>query len=291
MRTRRYKLLITLIIVAFSALAVIYLVQREDTSNILNNTDRGNFQPRQNNGNGTQTITQVPQRSENIIVTIPQRNSEVGIPLIVQGEARTFENVVNVRVVQQDGRVLVEDFTTANAPDIGQFGPFEFHLTYPEPTQNNGVLEVFQYSAKDGSEIDKVTIPVQFVSAEALSVNVYFSPQNTQNCEVVVAAQRRIPRTQQTARAALEQLLQGPTVAESNQGLQTQINSGVAIQRLVVENGVAQVDFNEALDSGVAGSCRVQAIRAQITQTLLQFPTINSVQISVNGRTQDILQP
>lgn len=291
MRTHRYKIFITLIVVVLSALAAIYLLQREDSVPNFDSINNNGLGPGLDSGNDSQSITQDPQRSENIIVTSPQSNSEVKSPLIVRGEARTFENVVNARIVQQDGRVLVEDHTMADAPDIGQFGPFEFQLTYPEPTQNNGVVEVFQYSAKDGSEIDKVTIPVTFASSEQMAINVFFSPQNTQNCEIVVAAQRRIPRTQQTARAALEQLLQGPTVTEQNQGLQTQINSGVTVQRLSVENGVAQVDFNDALVSGVAGSCRVQAIRSQITQTLLQFPTINSVQISVNGRTQDILQP
>jgi len=41
----------------------------------------------------------------------------------------------------------------------------------------------------------------------------------------------------------------------------------------------------------VAGSCRVGAIRAQIEETLKQFPTVQNVIISVNGNTENILEP
>jgi len=35
----------------------------------------------------------------------------------------------------------------------------------------------------------------------------------------------------------------------------------------------------------------VAAIRAQIRETLKQFPTVDEVIISIDGRTEDILQP
>jgi spore germination protein GerM len=54
---------------------------------------------------------------------------------------------------------------------------------------------------------------------------------------------------------------------------------------------VAKVDFDERLGFQVGGSCRVSAIRAQITETLMQFSTVKSVVVSINGRTEDVLQP
>lgn len=63
------------------------------------------------------------------------------------------------------------------------------------------------------------------------------------------------------------------------------------IQKLTIENNVARVDFDKQLEYQVGGSCRVAAIRAQITQTLKQFPTVKEVIISIDGRTEDILQP
>ena len=63
------------------------------------------------------------------------------------------------------------------------------------------------------------------------------------------------------------------------------------LQDLVIEDGVATADFNARLDEGVAGSAMVMAIRGQIEQTLLQFPTVDEVVISVDGETEEVLQP
>jgi len=42
----------------------------------------------------------------------------------------------------------------------------------------------------------------------------------------------------------------------------------------------------------VGGSCRVTTIRSQVEQTLMQFPSVTSVRISVEGYADDeVLQP
>lgn len=236
-------------------------------------------------------VNSTPLKSDNIIVRTPVQGTKISNPVVIKGEARTFENNVAVRITQSNGKVLAEDFTTAKSEDTGQFGPFEIQLSYSQPTQISGRIEVFQYSAKDGSEIDKVTVPVSFSSEKTLTLNAYFPSSNSQNCEAVIPVKRTVPFTQQTARAALEQLLKGTTSSEQQRGVQSQINTGVKINSLTIQNDIARVDFNEALQSGVAGSCRVQAIRSQITKTLLQFPTIKNVIISINGKSDEILQP
>lgn len=89
----------------------------------------------------------------------------------------------------------------------------------------------------------------------------------------------------------LNELLKGPAGEEKKRGFFTSINADVKIQKIIIENSIAKVDFNEELDKGVAGSCRVVAIRSQITETLRQFSEVKEIIISVNGRTDDILQP
>ncbi len=128
-----------------------------------------------------------------------------------------------------------------------------------------------------------------------VAVQVFFHDANLDpsylNCDLVYPATRWIDPTPAIARAAISQLLGGITAAEANRGLTTALNEGTALNTLTIENGVATADFNDNLTRLVAGSCRVQAIRAQITETLKQFPSITSVVISVNGRSEDILQP
>jgi spore germination protein GerM len=111
------------------------------------------------------------------------------------------------------------------------------------------------------------------------------------SCNKVFPVQRMVERTPAVARAALQELLKGPLQGEKEQGFFTSLNMDVQIQNLVIENSVAKIDFNEQLQFQVGGSCRVSAIRAQITETLKQFSTVDSVVISIDGRIEDILQP
>ncbi|MBI5466048.1 MAG: GerMN domain-containing protein [Candidatus Kerfeldbacteria bacterium] len=94
----------------------------------------------------------------------------------------------------------------------------------------------------------------------------------------------------QFARWAVEQLLQGPTETEQSRDNLTSLPQGVVIQQLEIQNGQARVDFSSKLEQGVGGSYRVAAIRAQITETLKQFPGVARVIISVDGRVEDALQ-
>ena len=130
---------------------------------------------------------------------------------------------------------------------------------------------------------------------ETIKVKVYFNNSKMDpeySCNKVFPVEREVIKTQAIAGAALEELLKGYITNEENlEGFTTSINPGVKIQKLTIENNVAKVDFDEQLEYQVGGSCRVAAIRAQITQTLKQFPSVKNVIISIDGRTEDILQP
>ena len=134
-----------------------------------------------------------------------------------------------------------------------------------------------------------VFIPVPKTSLQIFFNNSKLDPEYS--CNKVFSVQRQVPKTTAVARAALQELFIGPTEAEKSAGFFTSINPGVKIQSLKVENGKAYVDFDSKIEEGVGGSCKVSAIRSQIIQTLKQFSSVQDVVISVNGRTEDILQP
>ena len=90
---------------------------------------------------------------------------------------------------------------------------------------------------------------------------------------------------------SLFELIQGPNMAELGEGYDTSISGQTGINSVTIKNGTAYVDFDENLEYGIAGSCKVTAIRSQVEATLKQFSSIKNVVISVNGRTEDILQP
>ena len=245
--------------------------------------------------------TEIPEDDENftssdsgnIRVYEPDANDTVSLPLVIEGEARVFEAAYNYRLLDEDGTVLVARYGTAEAEDTGEFGTFSVRASYPEPQGETGTLEVFALSAKDGSEIDMVSIPVKFAAVESMQVKAFFTTEATaDDCAVVEAVERRIPKTSAVGSAAIEQLLAGPTIDEAEEGFGTSINSGVTMNRLVIEDGVATVEFDEMFEAGMGGSCRVTAVRAQVEQTLMQFSTVQSVVILVEGTEPDeVLQP
>lgn len=84
----------------------------------------------------------------------------------IAGQARTFEQNVRVRIVnQRTSRVLVDSHTTATAPDIGIFGPYAYEVTLPLEHVQAGdelLVEAFENSAEDGREINLVSRTVYY---------------------------------------------------------------------------------------------------------------------------------
>lgn len=90
---------------------------------------------------------------------------------------------------------------------------------------------------------------------------------------------------------AVSNLLAGPTDEETREGFFTSINKDSKINSINIEGGVVKVDFSQEFNTGVAGSCRVIAIRSQVEETLKQFPEVKNVIISVDGNSENLLQP
>lgn len=264
-----------------------------DDSTTDDTTDDDTAEPSDDTDTSDSDDTSTASTSGNIVVYEPDANEPVGLPMVITGKARVFENQFAYRLTDGNGTELVEGIATADAPDIGQFGEFTITANYAEPTTATGTLEVFQYSAMDGSEVDKVTIPVTFADVETMTVNAYFTTAATSaDCQTVSAVTRRIPKTQAVARAAIEELLKGPSTNEYEEGFGTNIPSGTTLRSVSIENGVATVEFSEELDAVVSGSCNVGVIRSQIEATLKQFTSVTSVVVLVEGKpVEEVLQP
>jgi nucleoid-associated protein YgaU len=96
-----------------------------------------------------------------ITVRQPQPFDLVGDPVEVCGVGTGFEGVFAARVRDANGAQLVQ--VTINAGGTGTWD--NYHATLPlgaVPTTPQGALEVFESSAKDGSDINKVSVPITF---------------------------------------------------------------------------------------------------------------------------------
>lgn len=229
----------------------------------------------------------------------PSVNEIIKSPLVVEGTMPGnwyFE--ANARVVLLDGnnKVLV----TAPAMAQGEWMTtssvrFKATLIFNAPSTATGTLILKNDNPSGLPENDLTeSYPVSFVQAQK-TVKIYFSNKkmnpDMQDCSLVYPTDRKIADSSNVAELALNELLKGPTDSEKNQQYFTSINDGVKLQKIIIKDGTAYADFSSRIEYQLGGSCRVGAIRAQIEQTLMQFSTIKSVVISVNGRTDDVLQP
>ncbi len=245
-----------------------------------------------------------PPTADNVAAEIkidsPSSNQVISSPLEITGQALGswfFEAVFPIKLVGENGQVLAQgqaqatsDWTTADVV------PFKAELKFAAGSSTIGML-VFANDNPSGlpQNEKQFGVPVRLSAVQQIPVKVYFGNTelagSSSDCSLVYPVERLISKTPATARAALEQLLGGTNAEEKTQEYFSSINSGVKINSLTIDNGTAKVDFDSQLENQLGGSCRVTAIRAQITETLEQFPSVQNVIISVNGSVEEALQP
>lgn len=250
-----------------------------------------------NDEGGTQEIGS-SETNVDLIVDFPQSNSLMLSPYVVSGKAKGwyFEGEFPVKLVDSNSKVLA----TGNAKSksdwmVDAFVPFQVVLNFNPGDAKSGKL-IFEKANPSGlAAFDKkVEVAVKF--ATKMTVKAYFlntvKNPKMEDCGLVYPVERTIAPTLGVGSAALDELLKGPTALEQRAGYKTAINEGVKLNKLTIVNGVAKADFASTLEEGVGGSCRVLSIRSQIEQTLKQFPTVKTVEITINGKGGDrILQP
>ena len=96
-----------------------------------------------------------------ILVESPAPWEEVSSPLRVTGMSNTFEAAFAYEVVDQAGLIVAEGSGMATA-GTGTWGTFDVTIPFEITREGIGSLIVFEYSAKDGSRVNLVEIPLRF---------------------------------------------------------------------------------------------------------------------------------
>ena len=105
--------------------------------------------------------TETSTRNEFLEVIHPRPYRPITSPVKVSGKSNFNEANTRIRVRDNNGTVLSDTFTTAEGW-LNRLYPFSKDVYYDKPSSREGVVEVFEESAEDGSEIRKITIPVEF---------------------------------------------------------------------------------------------------------------------------------
>jgi len=85
------------------------------------------------------------------------------------------------------------------------------------------------------------------------------------------------------AKAAVRELLAGPTAEEASSGLSTAIPTGSRLLGLTIRHGTADVNLNAAYESG-GGSLSMTARLMQMVFTLTQFVPVHGVRFQINDK-------
>jgi len=164
-------------------------------------------------------------------------------------------------------------------------------------------------TVNDLADPDRITVGQKLLIPErGMEIQVYFAHTSLAgDAGCVKSVTRSIPHTQAVGRAAIEELLKGPTAEERAAGFWNAIpdpaqvaalrehigytGDQVRLNSLRIVDGVAYVDFSLEIEAHGGGSARVMCLRQEVIQTLEEFSTVWEVIISVEGRTEDVLQP
>ena len=91
----------------------------------------------------------------------PRAHDIVDDPVEVAGVGTGFEGTLSARIRDHSGNELVE--TSFQAGGTGIWGNFFVRVNVPGvPADPRGTLEVFEASAKDGSDLHKHVVPIVF---------------------------------------------------------------------------------------------------------------------------------
>ena len=158
-----------------------------------------------------------------------------------------------------DDEVVAPERTTSSAPGAGTM-PVRGGCRSPEPTSD----------------------------AESAIVFVYFFCGHPTPPDEPVALPRSVPKTANLVRAALGELLKGPTEAERQSGFfsafsarSADVLTGVVVQ----SDGTTVVDFDEGFEriNNVSATAQVYPTFRSLDDTLHQFPEVKTINYRIEG--------
>ncbi len=107
----------------------------------------------------TYTRKDFEDETPQILVESPLPFQKVATPVHATGTANTFEATFQYDLIGPDGKLLKTHFVTATS-GTGQRGTFDFTVPFSIDKVGPGELRVYEISAKDGSRIHEIHIPI-----------------------------------------------------------------------------------------------------------------------------------
>lgn len=234
---------------------------------------------------------------ETLKIDTPGAGDMISSPVTITGEARGwyFEGSFPISIVDENGATLSQGFATAQDDWMQDaFVPFKAEISFSPGTSKMGaiIFDVHNPSGLENNE-NRYELPVIFQEQVGEKFTLYYNNSKmdptTLSCETVYPVERALFSSQDKTRDVFAALLAGPIENETANGYFTSIPKEAELRTITLDNGVLTVDFNAKLNTG--GSCQSQSIRAQLENTARSLNIANTVRITVNGSSENVLQP
>ena len=155
----------------------------------------------------------------------------------------------------------------------------------PSPTETE-TTETSEPSPGGEEPTGTETTPTEMAPLEPISFDVFFAkpdldPRLNGGGDPKLFAGHRSAQTLAVGRAALEELLAGPTPDDGSH-VTSAVPGQTRLLGLNIEDGLATVDLSSEFESG-GGSLSMQMRLAQVVFTLTQFPSVDAVEFRLDG--------
>ncbi len=117
-----------------------------------------------------------------------------------------------------------------------------------------------------------------------ISSHVYFVKIHDDGSFYLIKKTRSIKKTQAVLTKTLAVLFQGTTPEEERNGIKSFIPEKSVVKSAVVKNGIAYINISDDFQFNTFGPTALEAQVYQIIYTSTEFPTIDKVQILINGQ-------
>ena len=215
---------------------------------------------------------------EKIKIVSPDSGATVTSPLVVAGFSKIADQKIYWRIKDKNNAVQLSGSTLVDS-ETNSYSAFRIEIYLPALETNSFTLELF---TKQPSEVGLVSLPLNLLSINQSELAIYFSNNrlNTnRSCNSVFPITRKIAETSAVGRAALIELLNGPTESELYQGYRSSLPYNTVITSFIISGKIAKVTVSRDFEK--ISACEKQRAEEQIRQTLLQIELVEDVEIEV----------
>jgi len=228
---------------------------------------------------------QVAMIENSIIMTKPLTDEVIESPAAISGKVLIPAERVYFRLFDAWNNLVA----SSSAEIVKDSSTYSATIEFPVVFTEKGFLQAFTLTEDKTAENNLIKVPVLFKSYKKPLAKLFFSniknDPELKECGKVYPVDREIIINKDLVNNVLQGLFKGLTESEMKDGYVSNFpESEIKINKMEYKDGLVIIDFTSSIIEKVTTQCRVEAMVAQITETLKQFSDVKQVEILVDGK-------